>query len=133
MPSTPAAAQHVLVVDDDDGVRSTMAALLEDCGYRVSEARDGASMRDAIDTGDFIDVVVMDVNMPGETSESLALYVRDLGLPLVMISGSRRAVQFARAKSLQLLVKPFTQDQLDQAVRLAIEDPEAGRRVDKAS
>lgn len=130
MPSSDSqSVKHVLVVDDDNGVRATMVALLGECGYEVSEARDGSSMREQIDTGDFVDVVVMDVNMPGETSDSLAVYVQDLGLPLVMISGERRAVQFARAKGLQLLVKPFTMEELDEAVRLAFAAPESGRRA----
>lgn len=69
--------KHILVVDRDGGIRDTIAAILEDRGYRVSCVPDGASMRHLLEH-DGIDAVVIDASMRGETSTSLAKHAKVL-------------------------------------------------------
>jgi two-component system OmpR family response regulator len=119
---------HILVVDDNDGVRDVVAALLEDRGYRVSAAEDGRAMRRLLASGQRVDAVILDAIMPGESSASLAEYLKARGLPIVMISGSRDAIEAAERKRLPLLRKPFTMRQLYAALDQALADDDLSQR-----
>lgn len=59
----------VLVVDDEPGMRDTLAAILEGHGYRVSSACDAETAVSAVQATAF-DVVVMDIRMPGRDGVS---------------------------------------------------------------
>lgn len=48
---TPALAHHIVVVDDDAGVRTLLTRILRECGYEVSGARDGAELQEIIGAG----------------------------------------------------------------------------------
>ena len=54
----------VLVVDDDDGIRTSLRLALEDHGYKVLEAPDGETALDRMRT-EPPDVVVLDLMLPG--------------------------------------------------------------------
>ncbi len=54
----------VLVVDDDPGIRETMADILSEMDFKVTTASDGYQAIDIIKDGSF-DAVVMDIKMPG--------------------------------------------------------------------
>jgi two-component system chemotaxis response regulator CheY len=56
-------AKSILIVDDSESVRQTVAFLLQDQGYDVIEARDGREALDKLD-GRTINLIVCDVNMP---------------------------------------------------------------------
>jgi DNA-binding NtrC family response regulator len=120
--------EHILVVDDDGPVREVLVELLREHGYRVSWAVDGHSTREFLQGSDPVDAVVLDAAMPGEASASLALHLKKLGLPLVMISGSPRMMQFAMEQGLQLLEKPFRGQELVDAIVKALGSGEAGQR-----
>ena len=124
-------AKHILVVDDDGDVRDVLVAMLEDHGHRVSSATDGKSMRDFLSRDDTVDAVILDALMPGEASSALALHAKDLRLPVVLISGSPEAIQFALENDLQLLEKPFRMPELFDALDSAIESGEFGQREAK--
>jgi|SRR6478735_2968305 DNA-binding NtrC family response regulator len=121
-------SKHVLVVDDDGDVRGIIVEILQDYNYRVSSADSGAVMRDFLETADPVDCVVLDALMPGETSISLALHLKGVGIPLVMISGSHDAMTYAEENGLQLLRKPFHAQQLYDAVKTALDSGEFGQR-----
>jgi two-component system, OmpR family, response regulator len=120
--------KHILVVDDNGDVRDVIAAMLEEIGHRVSLVEGGAMMRDFLKNADSADAVVLDSLMPGEASASLALHVKDLHLPLVMISGSHDAMLFAEEHGLQLLRKPFRSHELVDAIDMAIASRKFGQR-----
>ena len=119
---------HILVVDDNAGVRDVVTALLEDRGYRVSAAEDGRAMRRLLASGQRVDAVVLDAIMPGESSASLAEHLQARGLPMVMISGSRDAIEAAERKRLPLLRKPFSMRQLYAALDQALGTDDFGQR-----
>jgi FixJ family two-component response regulator len=66
--------------------------------------------------------------MPGETSVSLALHLKGVGLPVVMISGSHDAMKYAEENGRQLLQKPFHTQELYEAVNTALAAGEFGQR-----
>ena len=82
-------AAHILVVDDDEAVRTTTAALLAQIGYDVYEASSGAEALDALDCEPPIDVLLTDVVMPSMTGPELARRARmdRPDLPIVFITG----------------------------------------------
>ena len=62
----PAEAPHILVVDDDDRLRTLLGRYLRDNGYHVSSASSAADARARLD-GMAFDLIVLDVMMPGES------------------------------------------------------------------
>jgi DNA-binding NtrC family response regulator len=120
--------KHILVVDDDGDVRAIIVDMLQERGYRVDSAADGISMRDFLQGDDPVNAIVLDAVMPGESSTALALHARELGLPVVMISGSPEMMQFAIENGLQLLEKPFRMQELVDALSQALGSREFGQR-----
>lgn len=79
-------ADHILVVDDDREIRQMVADYLRKNGLRASEAADGREMRAVLDTH-AIDLIVMDVMMPGEDGLSAARRLTsERGPALIMLS-----------------------------------------------
>jgi DNA-binding response OmpR family regulator len=78
---------HILVVDDDPRIRQMLTRYFEQEGYRVSAAADGAAMRAQLNARK-VDVILLDVVMPGEDGLSLARDIRaksDVGI--IMLTG----------------------------------------------
>ena len=69
---------HIAVVDDEPEVREMVREYLQRHGYLVSEADGGAAL-DALMTERAVDLVVLDVNMPGEDGISIARRLRSQG------------------------------------------------------
>jgi DNA-binding NtrC family response regulator len=120
--------RHILIVDDDGDVLEIFMLTVEELGYRVSIARGGAEMRRFLAGSDPVDAVILDCQMPGETSIDLALHAKSLNLPVVMTSGSLDAIEHADLLKLQLLQKPFTMLQLAKAIDLAFSSHAFGQR-----
>jgi DNA-binding response OmpR family regulator len=125
-------SKHILVVDDNGDVRDVIVASLQTHDFRVSSAPGGSVMRDFLETGDTVDCVILDALMPGEASASLALHLKERGIPVVMISGSPEAMKYAMDNGLQLLRKPFHPQELYSAVNTALASGEFGQRFDSS-
>jgi len=119
----PRGTETVLLVEDEDAVRSATRALLERLGYRVFTARDG---REAIDVTDGhegpVDLVVTDVVMPRMNGRELAaeLAARRPGLPVLFVSGYSQEVVARNGlldPGITLLRKPYEPAELARAVR----------------
>ena len=67
---------RILVVDDDSDVRFMLERYLTRHGFQVDTVENGARMREVIGGSNF-ELVVLDLNMPGEDGISLARYLRD--------------------------------------------------------
>lgn len=80
---------HVLLVDDDALVRSTLGAELRERGYVVLEARDGTAALRCLRTGEPVDLLVTDLSMPGLDGATLIYEAQGLrpGLPAVLVTG----------------------------------------------
>jgi two-component system phosphate regulon response regulator OmpR len=110
-----AEAPHLLVVDDDDRLRSLLKRFLSGGGYRVTAAADAATARKFMQSVDF-DLAILDVMMPGEDGFSLLGVIRQTsGLPVVMLTA--RDELESRIQGFQLgaddyITKPFEPEEL---------------------
>ena len=82
MESTP----HILVVDDHRDIRDLLARYLAKHGLRVSTAADGVGLRRALKAS-AVDLVVLDIMMPGEDGLSLCRHLRETsGIPVILLT-----------------------------------------------
>ena len=112
---------RVLVVDDDERVRTLLTWKLEDEGYTVLVAEDGAAALERI-TADRPDLVVLDLSLPRVAGLDVLRTVRDGEgtTPVIILSG--RDTEADRISGLDLgaddyLVKPFSPGELAARVR----------------
>ena len=77
--------QSVLVVDDEAGMRDTVAEILEFAGYEVSTARTGDDALSRLAEKTF-DVVLMDIRMPGRDGISILREIGGPPPPVVMMT-----------------------------------------------
>jgi CheY-like chemotaxis protein len=109
----------VLLIDDDNDLRSVVSAALTSLGYHVEEAVDGPSGLRVLE--EFKpDVLVVDFAMPGVNGAEVARKARNRwpGLPVVLASGyaDTAAIEQAMGEDARLLRKPFRIDELLEAV-----------------
>ena len=118
-PAGHPAGSTVLLVDDEEGVRSYCRRVLEAEGTRVVEAADGAAALRLVQEGASpFDIVVTDLLMPAftgrEVAEVLSIFRPDL--PVLGISADAGGMADRR---LPVLRKPFTPDELIDAIARA--------------
>ncbi len=68
--------ERIVVVDDEEDVRDTFAEYLTMRGYDVSTAESGEALRARVEEGSF-DLVLLDLNLPGEDGLTLARFLRE--------------------------------------------------------
>ena len=101
-------AQSVLVVDDETGMRETVAEILEGAGYEVSTARSGEDALSRLAERTF-DVVLMDIRMPGRDGISVLREIGGPPPPVVMMTAYAVDEQLQAAldlKSFAVVHKP---------------------------
>jgi two-component system phosphate regulon response regulator OmpR len=83
---------RIIVVDDEPEIRSMLADYLGHVGFTVREAEDGAALR-AILAEEPADLVLLDINMPGEDGLSLARFLRaNTTVGIVMLTAAGEVV-----------------------------------------
>ena len=124
MTTTP----HILVVDDHQDIRDLIKRYLEEHGYRVSVACGGKEMK-AIFKSSAIDLVVLDIMMPGDDGLTLCRYLREQGqVPIIMLTAM--AEQTDRVVGLEMgaddyLTKPFFPRELLARIKAVMRRTEA--------
>ncbi len=107
----------ILVVDDEEAVVEFVASLLEDIGYRVLRAYDGASALE-IARAEHPDLVITDIMMPVMNGVELCRQLHALPegqqIPVILMTAGRAPA--TDCPGVQLLSKPFDLDSLEQAV-----------------
>ena len=105
------ADSRLLIVEDDDVIRTFLKDVLTRDGYRVVEARDGNEAVALIDRHRF-DLVVTDIVMPGLTGNEVvrAAKLSDANMPVIVITGLpsiRNTVRLAQLGAADFISKPF--------------------------
>ena len=92
MSAAPGREPHLLVVDDDERLRTLLQRYLSANGFRISAARDAGEAR-ALMKGMAFDALVLDVMMPGESGFDLAKSVRaQSAVPILMLTARGEAL-----------------------------------------
>ena len=121
-PAPVSASLRVLVVDDDALVALGTVAMLEDLGHRPVEVHSAQKALELLEQQEAFDVMITDHAMPAMTGLELAERVSTShpALPLILASGYAEIPSEGKlAKRLIRLNKPFTLDQLQQALSLS--------------
>lgn len=119
---------HLLVVDDDREIRSLVGEYLKKNGYRVSLAADGRQMRTVLEESR-IDLVVLDLMLPGEDGLSLCRELRSRSnMPVLMLTA--KGDPFDRVIGLEMgaddyLAKPFEPRELLARIRSVLRRTQA--------
>jgi two-component system OmpR family response regulator len=118
-----AVTTHILVVDDDPQIRALLSEYLTEHGLRVSAASNGRELRRIL-VDEAIDLVVLDLRLPGEDGMAIARSLRaDCTVPIVMLTGVRDEAD--RVMGLELgaddyVVKPFSPRELLARIRTVL-------------
>jgi PAS domain S-box-containing protein len=122
------AGETILVVEDDDDVRTYSVDILRELGYRVVEAHDGPSALRLLERQTRVDLLFTDVVLPGGmTGAQVAQQARALrpGLKVLFTTGyARNAIihQGRLDKGVRLITKPFGSAELAAKVRDVIDE-----------
>jgi two-component system aerobic respiration control protein ArcA len=111
---------HILIVEDETVTRHTLKSIFEAEGYKVSEAADGDEMHEILSQNK-INLVIMDINLPGKNGLILARELREhTDLALMFLTG--RDNEIDKILGLEIgaddyLIKPFNPRELTIRVR----------------
>jgi PAS domain S-box-containing protein len=118
--------RNVLVVEDNDAVRATVVAMLNKLGFAVVHAPDGHAALKELSREPQFDLMITDIIMPkGMSGVQLTNSIRKKWprLPLIFISGyaedTEAVAEVVRAGG-TFLGKPFTREQLSDAIQVAV-------------
>ena len=115
--SVACSAKHILVVDDDASVRSSLKILLTIDRHEVTEA---ASGQDALYlfTGSPFDLVIIDYFMPDMLGDELAQNLRSLApsQPILVVTAYREKLVETGNWANAIVAKPLSLDQLRDAM-----------------
>jgi two-component system nitrogen regulation response regulator NtrX len=120
----------VLIVDDEESIRRSLAGILSDEGYEARTASDGdralAQLRSAAGDGALPDLVLLDIAMPGRDGLEVLEEVAHSwpALPVVMMSGHgtiETAVKATKLGAYDFIEKPLTVEKLLLTIGHALE------------
>ncbi|MDP2783555.1 MAG: response regulator [Sulfurimicrobium sp.] len=115
--------RHILVVDDDPGLRELLQRYLAEQGYQLDAVADGAAMEQHLAAHE-ADLVILDLMLPGEDGLTLARKLRARGgPPIIMLSA--RGEDIDRIIGLEVgaddyLAKPFNPRELLARIRAVL-------------
>ncbi|MGC3974429.1 MAG: response regulator [Nitrospira sp.] len=124
---------RVLVVDDEEPIRSLLRMMLTQAGYDVEEADDGGKAVEVLSSGDnplMLDAIICDIRMPRINGVEAIAYFRAQypSLPVIVLTGyhdEQLASTLRREGIVEFLEKPAEREQILASVAQAI----AGRRI----
>src|SRR5512136_592750 len=110
-----AVSRHVLLVDDDELMRRSLAFNLEQAGYRTSTAADAEDAL-ALARRDLPDLILLDIGLPGmDGLDALRNFRRQADTPIIFVTARRRELDQALGLELgadDYVTKPFDLDVL---------------------
>lgn len=119
---SPAQPPAVLIIDDDDGIRSLSQWVAQKAGYRTLTARDGPEGLACLRTeGSGVGLVLLDLTMPRMSGAEVVSALHSMGTraPVVLITGYGEGDvrEEERLGVVGVLHKPFTPEDLRTVLR----------------
>jgi DNA-binding NtrC family response regulator len=116
---------HLLLVDDEEALRSVVAERLTENGYEVIQAADGEAALKALE-GFAFDVIVSDLRLPGVDGRAVidAALARYPNIVAIVVTGYgtvKDAVEMIKAGAADFIAKPFQFDELMHVLTNALE------------
>jgi two-component system, OmpR family, response regulator len=117
------ARPHLLLVDDEASIRDPLGKYLERQGFRVTDAADAATARSAMLSYD-IDLVLLDIMMPGEDGLTLCRHISaNDGPPVILLTA--KSEETDRIIGLEIgaddyVVKPFSPRELVARIKVVL-------------
>ena len=117
---------RILIVDDEEGIRSSLAGILGDEGFETAAAEDGEVALRLLDSGEVADLVLLDIAMPGRDGVEILIEMvaRWPQLPVVMMSGHgtiETAVRTTREGAYDFIEKPLSYDKVLLTIQHALD------------
>lgn len=130
-------ASRILVVDDEENVRITTAAILEQEGYEVDTASDGHEALEKVESGNF-DLVLTDLRMEGLDGSALlqelcTKYPNVVTVVLTGYASIESSIDALRCGVYDYLVKPCVVDDLKLTVQRALEHKQQRTHISELS
>jgi DNA-binding response OmpR family regulator len=122
--STRSAGRRILLVDDDRGLRHVLSSLLTDAGHTVDSAGDGPEAVARLDRG-AIDIVLLDLGLPGMSGLEVLKHARALRKPPLVIvmtadDTSETLLEAVRRQAYRYLRKPFAPNEVVEIISAAV-------------
>jgi FixJ family two-component response regulator len=130
-----ASAQPIVyVIDDDQSIRSSLTSLLQSVDLRVEAFRSPAEFLSR-SRPDADSCLILDVRLPGFSGLDFQdeLSAANISLPIIFLTGYGdipMTVKAMKAGAVEFLTKPFREQDLLDAVRVALERDRSGRQSD---
>jgi DNA-binding NtrC family response regulator len=123
----------VLVVDDEEGVRASVRAILDGTSCDVLDAEDGAQALEVLRRRE-VDLVMLDQRMPGEPGIQVLPKIKAIDAAIIVVIATavrdlRTAVEAMRLGAWDYLVKPFDVDDILLMVQRALDKRALEREV----
>ena len=129
-------AKTVLVVDDDPTQRRLIQAVLERDGFAVAHAQNGGEAIQHLTSGASVDVVLLDLVMPGLSGQDTLIEMRARGFkqPVIVLTatgGIDTVVQAMQAGAGDFFVKPASPERITVSIRNALSMGSLKSEVDR--
>lgn len=120
--------KHIYLIDDDEGVRAALSALLSTMGWEIKAFSNGQIFLDNL-TVTQPSCVLLDIRMPGKSGMAIleAIQESDSSLPVIIMTGHGNVELCRRAfkgGALEFLTKPIDADVLIETISMALDQHE---------
>ncbi len=121
----PQRKAKILVVDDEENIRKSLKMILEYEGYHFLEAADGEAALTLIDETIDLELVLLDIKMPGRSGLDILAELKKRPYPpeVIIISGQgtiQTAVEATKLGAFEFLEKPLHRDRVLLSIRNAL-------------
>ncbi len=113
----------ILIIEDDETMRSAMKRLFEGEGYNVKTAADGTQLSSVLDDSP-IDLIILDIGLPWINGYELAKLLKEheelKSIPLIFVSGKTSELDVKRGFEVgadEYIKKPFDVDHMKKVVQ----------------
>jgi DNA-binding response OmpR family regulator len=127
---------RVLVIEDEQKIRTALADFLEFHGFNVTEASDGQEAESIVSEGKF-DLILLDLMLPTISGEQLCTKWRQNGLQTPIIMVTAKGQEKERIKGLDLgaddyITKPFSLEEMLARINAVLRRTDPARAVGQA-